>query len=440
MGSDRSILSVPSTMIVTGLLGACAVLGYDVAHEPIVAGALVAAALATIVLVLAGVVGLTSIVLATLPWLALLIDFTPALTLTLTSACAALLLVYLTPLRSAIPPVARLGAFIFAAMLVVQAILSTTGGQLIEVSKYFLFPAMVLVVSSATSHYRLTRMRPLLLTSGVAAMALQAIVILLHLGKGGTYYRSGEQLGLSPESPHEIALIGVMVAVACLVSVRDIRWRLAGATVAATPALASGVRSALVALALSLVVLAIKARFTPSAILSVAVVSLAVIFSGTGTIIVTRYSQGQARGEYSSFANAGSKRGAVWTTALTQWGSGKAPSILFGDGLRSVEQIEQRNLNESVTAQSDLVVTIVELGIFGLLGWLLVWLSLMRSHVNSLVLLPLITYALTNGSLEYVGAVVYGIALASACCPLRRTPAHAAQLACGTRGAPLHPL
>ena len=429
--SARTIFSHPSltaepisvaktATIIIGLLGTCVVLGYGVSHEPLIAGALVAVCLGAILLALSGVERFAMILLATLPWLVLLIDLTPALTLTFASAAATLLLLYLTPLRSEVSITAWIGASLFLLVVVIQVIESTTSGQLAEAAKYSLFPAIALVVSSQTSRRRLVRMRPLLLGSGVVAMAIQAAAIALHLGKTGAYYGAGEQLGLSPESPHEMALIGVMIAVACLICVPDIRWRVAGAAVAATPALATGVRSALVALVVSLLVLAIRARFRPSTVLSIAVIFAVVIFSGVGTIILTRYHNGQMKGEYSSLSDTGSGRGAILPTLLKQWSTGGPVRVAIGTSRQSIELSDQQIFGNTVTAQSDLVETLVELGLLGLFAWLLIWLAIVRSGISWLVLLPLFSYALTNGSLQYVGAVVYGIALAGACTPASR--------------------
>ncbi len=187
-----------------------------------------------------------------------------------------------------------------------------------------------------------------------------------------------------------------------------------------TPALATGVRSPLIALAVSLIFLAIQARLRPGVVLSIAVISAAVIFSGVGSIVAARFQRSQNIGEFSSFSTAGSGRGAVWGAALGYWVNGSPRTVALGAGLRSVERIEQQSLNvgEPVTAQSDFVAVLVEFGLVGLIAWLLVWLALIRARVNWLVLLPLATYALTNGALEYVGAVVFGIALAAACGPV----------------------
>jgi hypothetical protein len=263
-------------------------------------------------------------------------------------------------------------------------------------------------------------MRPILLGSGVAALATQFVVSVLHLGVTNAYYGSGEQLGLTAESPHEIALVGVMVAVACLLTIEDVRWRFSAAAIAAVPAVATGVRSASVALALAILILALRTRFRPSTMVAVIGVVGAIIVSGAGAVVLTRYQQDLANGQYASLSSAGSGRGALWGNALHAWRDSGPWKMFFGNGLRSIEQIEFQRAGEAVTAQSDPVAVLVELGIFGLAGWLLLWLALVRSGVSWLVLIPMMSYAVSNGSLEYVGAVVFGLALAAACTPVRR--------------------
>lgn len=413
--------ALPSTtrvvVPVAALCGVCAALGFTIAHRPLAAGLSVAILLCAVLFILAGSTGLALLTVALLPWLVGLIAVTPTLTLTLTSAAGVLLLLSLASPLSTSGALPQVGVALFVLILIAAVIESTAGGSAIEAAKYSLFPAMALVVSSRTGRQQLVKMRTLLLYSGVAVMGAQAATIALHIGETGTYYGAGEQIGLSSEGPHELALIGVMVSVACLSSVRNIRWRYIGAAIAATPAIATGVRSALVALVISLVVLAIRAKFRPSVLLGIAAISAAVIFTGTGTIVVRRYEQDQTKGEYSTFATAGSGRGAIWTVALGRWRSSGPGGIVFGKGLRSIEQIEQQGLGEAVTAQSDVVAVLVELGILGMVGWLLLWLAIIRSGISWIVLLPLATYAILSGSLEYVGAIVYGIALAGSLTP-----------------------
>lgn len=395
-----------------------AVLGYAVSRESPIALVMVGVFLAAVIFALAGLARFTAMVLATLPWLVMLDTLIPKLTLTFVSASGALLLLLLTRPRYRPSSLAWIGTSLFAVILSIGVIESEAGEQFIEAAKYTVLPAMVLVASSPAGRERLLDMRRVLLWSGVGAMAAQGAIVLLHLGKAGTKYGAGEQLGFATQNPHELALVGVIVAVACFVSINDIRWRLVGAAIALAPALATGVRSALVGILVSLIVLAIRARLRPGVLLGIAALCVAIIFSGVGTIIAKRYRQDQSKGEFAHVATLGSDRGALWTVALHQWSASGPKEAVFGGGLRSIKQIEEQGLLLSdATAQSDPITILVELGILGVIGWLLMWLALVSSGVNWVLLLPLASYAVTNGSLEYVGATVFGIALAGACMP-----------------------
>ena len=407
-----------------GLIGLCMTFGYGISRDPVLVWTILAMFLGVLLLVLAGAEWFTTLTLAALPWLVVFSDVAPPLTLTLASAFAVLLLVARTPLRPDIISIPWIGVFLFILLLLAHVAESTASGQFIEAAKLVLFPAMVLVVSSQTARDRLVAMRPILLGSAVGAMATQAATLVLNIGpsgnyyKSGTYHKTGVQLGLTPDTPHEMALLGVIVAVACLVTIRDIRWRIATAAVAATPALATGIRSALVALALTLLMLVIKTRLRPSVVLSIISIAAIVIYSGAASVIVARYQHGQAAGEYSNLQAAGSGRGAIETTALGQWGVSGFSGIVFGTGLAAIRQIEQQKLGEAVGAQNDVVAIVVELGVIGLFGWFLIWFAIIRAKANWLVLVPIASYALTNGVMQYVGAIVFGIVMAVACSSL----------------------
>lgn len=404
-----------SPLLFGGIFSGTLALGYAVSIQPLAGLTIVALCLLMVLWAYTGTEYVTMCALGTLPWLVLFRDLTPRLTLTLVSAAAVLLLLVRTPLTMEYSWPLRLGVALFGVSLLAQVIVRPGDSELIEAAKYLLFPAMALVVLNSANRKRLIASRNWLIYSGVAVMAIQMVGILLGVTQSGAYYGAGEHLGLSSESPHETALIGVMVALACLLVVRDLRWRIFTAAVAAAPALATGVRSALVALVLSLVILAVREKFRPSVIAGMIALSAAIIVSGAGTIVVNRYEEGHARGEYTSFSKAGSGRGALWETHLRSWRENGASSIAVGNGLRSVQDISDREFGHDTTAQSDLVTVLVEFGVAGFIGWLLIWIALIRSRIEWLVLIPLLTYGIINGSLEYVGAVVFGLALAAAC-------------------------
>jgi hypothetical protein len=396
-------------------------IGYAISHNPSITGASVAAFLLVAALISAGPTRATAMLLATLPFLTMLDTLIPKLTLTFCAAASTLLLLIITR-RYSFTGALSLSPVFFLLIVLAHAAGAETGEQFIEAAKYVLFPLVAIVVASDAGHARLVAMRPILLIGGIAAMAAQGVIVLLHLGHVGTKYGAGEQLGFATQNPHELALVGTTVAIGCLVSIRDIRWRMAATVVAVTPALATGVRSALVGVTAALLVLAFRAKFRPSVIVGMMLICGVIIFSGVGTIIVTRYEQDQAKGEFSTVTTAGSGRGGLWTTVLSSWSESGTPHLVFGQGFRSVEKIEEHNLDRRLfIAQSDLIAIIVELGILGLVAWLLTWISIFRSQIEWVILIPLIAYALLNGSIEYVGATVFSLALASACTPQTRT-------------------
>ncbi len=416
LSTRASRLVIGRNVVLVGTLcGACVALAYTVRANPVLAGASVGALFAVVLGLLVDRTTFTTVVVAIIPWLVLFLDLTPRLTLTVASAVAAVLLLSVVVVWSTVDGLARVGIVLFALCLLVAAIEATTGEQLIEAAKYALFPAMAIVVTSRGRRMALISMRRPLLYSGIAAMGAQGVAIVLHLGQGGTYYGAGEQLGFAAEGPHELALMGVMVALASLITIKDLRWRLLAATIAATPALATGVRSALVALLIAFIALIIRARFRPAVVVSVVVICGAIVVSGVGAIVVARYEKDQAKGEYSNFSTAGSGRGGLWTVTLNQWKASGARGIVLGSGLRSVERIVEQSRGKANTAQSDPITILVEMGLVGLAAWFLIWIAIIKSGASWLVALPLMSYAVTNGSLEYVGAIVFGLALACAC-------------------------
>lgn len=400
------------------LIGLCCItawIGYETDGDPLAAGLLVAFFLCVVLLILVDFSQLTLVLLATLPWLVMLDTLIPKLTLTFVATGSVFFLLLLKP-RFRISGLQWIGPALLSLVLLAASLESGASEQFIEAAKYIIFPAMALVVASPPNCVWLKNRRQLLLYSGVAAMTAQIAIIFLHLGSAGTKYGVGEQLGFATQNPHELALIGATLGVACLVAIRDVRWRLAGATLSLAPALATGVRSALVGIAIALLILAIRARLKPSVLLGILALCAVIVASGVGTIIVTRFQQGQAKGEFSAVDTAGSGRGGIWTIVLSRWNDDGLGRLLIGNGLRSVERFEEQALTrKAFVAQSDLVGVLVEFGIVGLVAWLLTWLTVLKSQVEWIILLPLAIYALVNGSLEYVGATVFCIALAAAC-------------------------
>ncbi len=305
LGGSVALPVARALPLLVGLAGVCAALGFAVVHAPLIASVALAAFLALVLLALTGPTRITHVALAGIPILVLLIDLTPRLTLTLSAAATVLLLLATTPRRFAITTLTFAGVAMFLGVVFIHLIQSSDGEQVVEAAKYLLFPAMAVVVSTRAGRDRLTRIRWILLGGGLLAMAIQGAAILLHAGPSGAYYGAGEQLGLTSESPHELALIGVTVAIACLIAIEDVRWRLTGAAIAALPALATAVRSALIAFGLAIIPLVVHTRFKPSTVVSIVLISGIIVFSGVGSIVAARYEKDQKRGEFSSVQDFG---------------------------------------------------------------------------------------------------------------------------------------
>ena len=407
------------------LVSLCVALGVAVSRGTTgaeMAGAAVAAAGGSaIACPLAGVDGLALLALAVVPWFVVLLNVTPRLTLTLASAAAALLLFTRAALDLGETRLARLGAAIFGAAMLLALAAAPSSNALIEAAKYSVFPVMVVAVSSeGTVQWRAAR-REILLASGIGAIGLQLVAVVLHVGPAGIYYRAGTyanagvSLGLVSDAPHEMALVGVTVAAAVLITVRDLRAKIALAAVGVVPALDSGVRSAAVALIAVAVVLAMRPRGERGLRASLAAIGIVIVASGAATVVARRVALGVPAGEFSTFASSGSGRGALTLAGLHAVTSTGIPGVIFGHGLGSDTVSIQQALGVAVGTQSDFLSLIIELGLVGLLGWLVCWLALLRSSVERRVLIPLACYAITNGDLQYVGAVVFAIALAGAC-------------------------
>ena len=158
----------------------------------IAAAAVAAAGGSAIACTLAGVDGLALLALAVVPWFVVLLNVTPRLTLTIASAAAAVLLLTRASLDMAETRLSQLGAAIFlAAMLLSLAGRRPSSTALIEAAKYCVFPVMVVAVSSEATVRWLAARREILLASGMGAIALQLVAVLLHVGPAGIYYHAG---------------------------------------------------------------------------------------------------------------------------------------------------------------------------------------------------------------------------------------------------------
>jgi O-Antigen ligase len=357
--------------------------------------------------------GVVEVLVGLLPWLVIFDGLLPSLLKTfVTTAAAIALLALATPLRFRryLGPVA---AGMFVAVVLGHAIFATESEQYTQVAKYMIFPAVALAVLSERGQERLPEARNLILGSCLAALAVHLGIIAAGLGQTGTKYEIGEKLGFGRGIVHEMTLTFVVVAAAGLVSSRRLPVQLAFFALGVVPALLTGVRSALLALLVVIVIYSIRARFDRRAVTLIVVLMLVAFASGGAKIVAERFAK-ESKSE-TSLATAGSERGAIWTVAVTPWWNAGPPQWLFGTGLGSVEAAEIRELGTPFFGHSDLIEVGVTFGLVGIFTWALLWFALLRSPLEGIVLVPLIVYAVVNGSMLYVAPLTLGLVFSAAC-------------------------
>jgi O-Antigen ligase len=357
--------------------------------------------------------GAVELLLGLLPWLVIFDGLLPSLLRTfVTTGAAIALLALCIPLRfrSGLAPLA---AGLFVAVVLGHAIFATESSQYTQVAKYMIFPAVSLAVLSERGQEMLPHARNLVLASCLAALTVHLGVIAAGLGQTGTKYEIGEKLGFGRGIVHEMTLTFVVVAAAGLVSSRRVPVQLAFFALGAVPALLTGVRSALLALVVVILIYSIRARFDRRAVTIVVVLVLVAFASGGAKIVTERFAK-ESKSE-TSLASVGSERGAIWTVAVTPWWNAGPPQWLFGTGLGSVEAAEIRALGTPFFGHSDLIEVGVTFGLVGIFAWALLWFALLRSPLESIVLVPLIVYAVVNGSMLYVAPLTLGLVFSAAC-------------------------
>jgi len=407
VGRDRGDL-----MTVVGG-GACALaVGGLVARAPVLAGLPVAGLAALVAIVRFGRIGLVVPPLMLLPWMVVFDDFIPPLLRTFTTAAAAAaLLIAVSPLRfhTRLVPI---GATVFLAVIAVHVLAAETGEQLVQAAKYVILPAVALAAGSVGAADVLPRLKTPLLGSSVAALGVHMALVTAGLGSTGSYYDAGEKLGFAGVIPHELALLGVIVAAAGLTTERT--WTQIGCfAMGAVPAVLTGVRSALLAAALILLLFMVEQRVRPRTVTIVAGIFAIGFLTGAFETVTARFAA--EADELGSLSSAGSGRGSIWTVALSGWGDGGPLAWLFGSGLRSVAEFEVLELGQAFVGHSDVIEALVQLGLVGFAAYVAIWAGLLGSRLRSLVLVPLLVYAAVNGAIEYVAPLAIGITLAAAC-------------------------
>jgi O-antigen ligase len=212
-----------------------------------------------------------------------------------------------------------------------------------------------------------------------------------------------------------MALMSVIIATAGMMSAKRDSARFGYLCLGTIPAIASGVRSGLVAIVIVLIVFIFKSRLSLRAIAAVLGMAVVVLASGAFAVVETRFKSNESKGEFASLSTAGSGRGSIWSLAIHRYVDSGPDGWVRGTGLRSIEQFELEETGTKVVGQNDVIEVGVQLGLIGLAGWLLIWIGLFRARLKSVVLIPIAVYALTNGAIEYSDSLVYGLAVAGAC-------------------------
>jgi O-Antigen ligase len=354
---------------------------------------------------------------ALLPWSVMFEGVLPNQAGTLVaSAGTALLLVLVWPLKfeSRLLPVA---AFLFLAVTLGHLALAGDKEQYFQAAKYIDFALVALATTSFRGLRLMPRLKRPVYGSCVAAMAVQFFIVAAGLGKIGTYYNAGERLGFTGSGPHPLALMTMVIAAAGLCTSTGLRKGILFG-LAAVPAAFTGVRSALLGLLVSLLTFVGKSDAKMRAALVLVVIGVIALATGALDPLTSRIAdQG---GEFSSFSKAGSGRGEIWTTALKGWEHGGPVAWVFGTGLRSIPHFELDELGRELIGHSDVVEVLVQFGVVGFVGWAAMWVGLLRSPSNIIILGPILAFGVVNGSLEYVSSLTIGLLLAA--CFSERAP------------------
>jgi len=356
-----------------------------------------------------GLLGLAQLFAATVPWLVVLGTRLPRLTETFAAASLAAL-VYLVAVprgRTRHSFLLRLGIVCFYGPVLLSLAREGYGDQFIQAAKYAVFPTIVLAMAEATNHRGLASLASIAFVSGILAVGTNLALGLAGVSAFSTY-GAGEILGLA--GAHDLSLLAGCLTAASLAATASLKWWPATA-VGAIATVATGVRSTLpglAALAFARMVAA-GARIRTIALVSLAVA--AVFLSGAAAVIEARYRTGESTGEFESFSALGSGRGEVWSTAIAAWSASSPIDWFLGLGLRAIPRLEEEKIGAPFVGHSDLVEVGVQLGIIGLVGLILIWWVLISSARSKAPLIPILSFAVFSGALEYGAPLVLGVLL-----------------------------
>ena len=375
-----------------------------------------AAALGIVVVIAAGtfvlrrgLMGVALLLAAVLPWLVVFSAVEPKLTETFTAGVTVVILLVVAAPRhdgSRAATRLRLGMILFYAPVILGLARDPGGAQFIEAAKYIVFPFAVLAVTAGTNLPALRQLSKVAFVSGAIAVTFN--LLLGAAGFNHSYYNAGDIQGLAGE--HDLALLAGAVTAASLGMAMTVRTA-AVSVVGTIATIATGVRSTLPGLLLIVLARMSRAGARLRTITLVAVVSTAVLVSGVANVVAQRYTHAQQSGQFSSFAALGSGRGELYTAAIHAWWVSSPVEWVVGTGLRSIEVVEQRATGSAGVAQSDVIQVGVETGLIGLLGWVLIWWTLIARARSKLPLLILLPFSVFNGALEYGAPLVITLLL-----------------------------
>ncbi|UJA19056.1 hypothetical protein HJD18_01780 [Thermoleophilia bacterium SCSIO 60948] len=290
--------------------------------------------------------------------------------------------------------------------------------DVVQLTKYLGFVVAIYLVTATDVARRIAPYRRAILVSGALAVLSAVGLSLTGTVVGVDYYGLGEATGFAT-SPHQLALVGLLVGGA--LASRSIDWlqRSGGLLVAIVAAVATGVRQALVAAGAMVVALVWRERGIQVLGL-IAAITMLVLVSGTASALETRLTTATSQDALDAGgANVAGVQGLVesrstiWLAALDGWRDSDGPTVWIGAGANSVQEFELERLGVPFVAHSDAIEVIVQLGVLASLAWAILWAILFRSGADPVVLIPLLVFAVLNGVIGYFAPLVFGLAIAA---------------------------
>lgn len=383
--------------------------GMLVPVSPVLAAAPVGLVVGVVALTRVGFFAPALLLFALVPWLIVLDAMIPPLLRTIvTAAATAALLAVVLPLKfdSRVVPVA---AATFLTLVLAHGAVAEGSEALTQMSKWTIFPALAVAVVSSRGRELLPQAGTVLLGSCLAALLVHLAFIAAGMGGGDSKYGIGERLGFGGSIPHELALFGVVVAGAGLVATKRFAYQIAFFAIGAVPAILTGVRSALLAACVIMLIFLVQSGIRPRTIGVVAGIVVLAFVSGAVDTVTARFNREAELG-----TPTGSGRLEIWSTAFRNWEEAGPPAWVLGTGFDSIRKFELKDIGIAYVGHSDVAEILVQLGLIAFVAWMLIWLGLLRSGLRGMVLVPILVYAVVNGSIEYVGPLAMGLVLAAA--------------------------